>query len=92
MRQKVKGWILRKEFSYSTGKIRYDVEGDGPPLVLVHGTPWSSFNWRHITPALAQWWTVYLLLIRTRFFKSGLSGNMNCVSVSAEAQHMETSN
>jgi pimeloyl-ACP methyl ester carboxylesterase len=55
----VKDWILSKEFSYSTGKIRYDIVGDGPPLVLVHGTPWSSFNWRHIIPALAQWWTVY---------------------------------
>jgi pimeloyl-ACP methyl ester carboxylesterase len=55
----VNGWILRQEFSYSTGKIRYDVEGEGPPLVLVHGTPWSSFNWRLIIPALAQWWTVY---------------------------------
>lgn len=55
----MKGWHLRNEFSYSTGKIRYDVEGDGPPLVLVHGTPWSSFNWRHTIPALAQWWTVY---------------------------------
>lgn len=53
------GWHLRKEFSYSTGKIRYDTEGNGPPLVLVHGTPWSSFNWRHIIPALARWWTVY---------------------------------
>ena len=52
-------WILRQEFSYATGKIQYDVEGEGPPLVLVHGTPWSSFNWRHIIPALARWWTVY---------------------------------
>jgi pimeloyl-ACP methyl ester carboxylesterase len=59
MRQKGEGWVLREEFSYSTGKIRYDVAGDGPPLVLVHGTPWSSYNWRHIIPALAQWWTVY---------------------------------
>jgi pimeloyl-ACP methyl ester carboxylesterase len=50
---------MSQEFSYSTRKIRYDVEGEGPPLVLVHGTPWSSFNWRHIIPALAQWWTVY---------------------------------
>jgi pimeloyl-ACP methyl ester carboxylesterase len=57
--ESVQGWVLRKEFFYSTGKIRYDVVGDGPPLVLVHGTPWSSFNWRHLIPALAQWWTVY---------------------------------
>lgn len=55
----MKDWFLRKEFSYATCKIRYDVEGDGPPLVLVHGTPWSSFNWRHIIPALSRWWTVY---------------------------------
>jgi pimeloyl-ACP methyl ester carboxylesterase len=59
MRQKGEGWVLREEFSYSTGKIRYYVAGGGLPLVLVHGTPWSSYNWRHIIPALAQWWTVY---------------------------------
>jgi len=59
MKHKLDDWKLRKEFSYSTGKIRYDIEGDGPPLVLVHGTPWSSYNWRHIIPALANWWTVY---------------------------------
>jgi pimeloyl-ACP methyl ester carboxylesterase len=27
--------------------------------VLVHGTPWSSFHWRHVIPALAGWFTVY---------------------------------
>jgi pimeloyl-ACP methyl ester carboxylesterase len=52
-------WKLSKEFSYLGGIIRYDVQGSGPPLVLVHGTPWSSFNWRHIIPALARWWTIY---------------------------------
>jgi pimeloyl-ACP methyl ester carboxylesterase len=52
-------WFLNQEFSFSGGSVRYDIRGDGPPLVLVHGTPWSSFNWRHIIPALAQWFTVY---------------------------------
>jgi pimeloyl-ACP methyl ester carboxylesterase len=52
-------WKLSKEFSSSGGIVRYDVQGEGPPVVLVHGTPWSSFNWRHIIPALARWWTVY---------------------------------
>lgn len=52
-------WNLSRAFSYSGGTVRYDTQGSGPPLVLVHGTPWSSFNWRHIIPALAQWWTVY---------------------------------
>jgi pimeloyl-ACP methyl ester carboxylesterase len=52
-------WELSKEFAYPGGAIRYDVQRDGPPLVLVHGTPWSSFNWRHIIPALARRWTVF---------------------------------
>ena len=35
------------------------VIGDGPPLVLVHGTPFSSQVWRRIAPLLAQRWKVY---------------------------------
>jgi pimeloyl-ACP methyl ester carboxylesterase len=50
---------LRCEARSTAGTVRYDVRGDGPPLVLVHGTPWSSFSWRHLIPVLAQRWTVY---------------------------------
>ncbi|MFT8319872.1 MAG: alpha/beta hydrolase [Bacillus sp. (in: firmicutes)] len=50
---------LSKTFKSSYGQVRYGVFGAGPPLVLVHGTPWSSFNWRHIVPGLSQWFTVY---------------------------------
>jgi pimeloyl-ACP methyl ester carboxylesterase len=28
-------------------------------LLLVHGTPWSSFNWRHVVEALTPWFTVH---------------------------------
>ncbi len=28
-------------------------------LVLVHGTPWSSFNWRHLIALLASRWRVH---------------------------------
>ncbi|MFQ5756877.1 MAG: alpha/beta fold hydrolase [Acidiferrobacterales bacterium] len=52
-------WHLRSEFSSSHGTVRYDLRGDGPALVLVHGTPWSSFNWRHVIPELAERWTVF---------------------------------
>ncbi|GAB3798847.1 alpha/beta fold hydrolase [Virgibacillus kimchii] len=50
---------LTKDFASAYGRISYDIKGKGPPLILVHGTPWSSFNWRHFIPALSQWFTVY---------------------------------
>lgn len=52
-------WDLKQKYSHSEGIVRYGIQGSGPPLVLVHGTPWSSFNWRHIIPALGRWFTVY---------------------------------
>ncbi|WP_444684566.1 alpha/beta fold hydrolase [Alkalicoccus luteus] len=50
---------LTKTFHSSYGYVRYGICGEGPPLVLVHGTPWSSFNWRHLIPGLSEWFTVY---------------------------------
>lgn len=50
---------LTQTFHSTYGTIRYDTQGQGEPLVLVHGTPWSSFNWRKIIPALSQWFQVY---------------------------------
>jgi pimeloyl-ACP methyl ester carboxylesterase len=39
--------------------VAWDCWGSGPPVVLVHGTPWSSLTWRHVAPALAASRTVY---------------------------------
>ncbi|MEU2490971.1 alpha/beta fold hydrolase [Streptomyces sp. NPDC007883] len=33
--------------------IEYDVTGQGPPVVLLHGFPDSGRVWRHQVPALA---------------------------------------
>ena len=33
--------------------MRWDAFGDGPPVVLVHGTPFSSYVWHDIARALA---------------------------------------
>jgi pimeloyl-ACP methyl ester carboxylesterase len=40
--------------------VAYDVIGSGPPVVLVHGTPFSSRVWRKIVPKLAENHTVYI--------------------------------
>ncbi|MEJ2654936.1 MAG: glutathione S-transferase N-terminal domain-containing protein, partial [Acidihalobacter sp.] len=36
-----------------------DLFPDGPPLVAVHGTPWSSFNLRHLIESLSKAFTVH---------------------------------
>lgn len=35
-------------------RLHYVSAGDGPALVLLHGWPQSSHEWRHLLPALAQ--------------------------------------
>lgn len=50
---------LKRDFKSTYGTVRYDIQGQEEPLILVHGTPWSSYNWRKVIPALSQWFTVY---------------------------------
>lgn len=52
-------WYLSREYKSSLGKVRFDRCGEGRPLVLVHGTPWSSYNWRNIIRLLSKHRTVY---------------------------------
>lgn len=47
-------WTLDEEFETPGGVMRWGSVGSGEPLVLVHGTPYSSFLWRDIAPALAR--------------------------------------
>ena len=39
--------------------VRWGKAGNGPPLVAIHGTPFSSQVWRRIVPQLADRRTVY---------------------------------
>jgi len=39
--------------------VKYGVKGSGPAVVAVHGTPWSSYNLRHIIDGLSETHTVY---------------------------------
>ena len=45
-------------FASSQGRIRYDMHGEGAPIVLVHGSPSSSFVWDRIWPRLCDRWQV----------------------------------
>jgi pimeloyl-ACP methyl ester carboxylesterase len=52
-------WRLSEAYVFNGRTVRYDVRGEGPHVVLVHGTPWSSFNLRHLIKALSKDFTVY---------------------------------
>jgi pimeloyl-ACP methyl ester carboxylesterase len=44
------GWKLDRCYDFRGQTVRYAVQGEGPPLVFVHGTPFSSWVWRRIAP------------------------------------------
>lgn len=46
-------WHLPESFRFEGQEVRWGVMGAGDPLVLVHGTPFSSVVWRRIAPWLA---------------------------------------
>jgi pimeloyl-ACP methyl ester carboxylesterase len=52
-------WELPEVFDFDGQQVRYGVLGTGDPLVLVHGTPFSSVVWRRIAPHLARHRRVY---------------------------------
>jgi pimeloyl-ACP methyl ester carboxylesterase len=53
-------WELTRTFASEHGTVRWDVLGEGPPVVLVHGTPFSSYVWRDVARALSGRFEVYV--------------------------------
>jgi len=53
--------LLTDDFRSNQGLVRYGQLGAGAPVVLVHGTPGSSFVWSKVAKHLAKHWhvTVY---------------------------------
>lgn len=47
-------WQLPETCMFAGQRVRYGALGAGEPLVLVHGTPFSSVVWRRIAPYLAR--------------------------------------
>lgn len=50
---------LDERFSFRGQAVAWGTMGEGAPLVLIHGFPWSSQAWRHIAPWLAKTHKVY---------------------------------
>lgn len=42
-------WELPESYDFEGREIRWGRLGDGPPMVVVHGTPWSSFKLRRFS-------------------------------------------
>ncbi|WP_295891809.1 alpha/beta hydrolase [uncultured Vibrio sp.] len=55
----MKNWTLTHSFSFEGRTVKYDTKGEGEPLIIVHGTPWSSFNMRHLIDGLSKHYNVY---------------------------------
>ncbi|MCP3935287.1 MAG: alpha/beta hydrolase [Actinomycetia bacterium] len=50
---------LTETFDWNGSTVRWSRFGQGPPIVLCHGTPWSSFVWRTTIEALSNEMSVY---------------------------------
>jgi len=61
-------------------EIAYERTGEGPPLVLVHGTAGDHTGWREVAPALAESFTVYAVDRRGR----GASGDSDDYAIERE--------
>lgn len=53
-------WRLPDRIRVEGGEVAAGVFGDGPPVVLVHGTPAWSYLWRKVVPLLAEHSTVHV--------------------------------
>lgn len=52
-------WNLTETYAFEDRYVKFGVSGNGPPVVVVHGTPWSSYNMRHIIEPLSDSFTTY---------------------------------
>src|SRR5688500_15565175 len=55
-------WTLTQRYESSAGEVRWDRLGrpGASPVVLLHGTPFSSYVWRTIAAALAETYEVFV--------------------------------
>ena len=53
-------WRLTSSFDFKGRPVAFDTFGSGEPVVLIHGTPFSSYVWRSIARELARDHKVYV--------------------------------
>jgi pimeloyl-ACP methyl ester carboxylesterase len=58
--EQTNSWRLGRREATSVGEVAYEVFGEGPPVILVHGTPTRSYLWRGVAPTLAECSCVYV--------------------------------
>ena len=46
--------IADRETVIDGHRIRFGIHGEGEPVVLIHGTPSSSYIWRNVVPGLTE--------------------------------------
>ena len=47
-------WSINQRIETSAGAVAAGIVGDGSPVVLAHGWPWSSYSWHRVIPSLAE--------------------------------------
>ncbi len=52
-------YALTETFETSAGPVAAGSTGHGPPLVLAHGWPWSSYSWHRVIPKLSKSYTLF---------------------------------
>ena len=52
-------WAVDQTVSTPAGVVVHGKAGSGPPLVLAHGWPWSSYSWHRVIPKLAERFEVH---------------------------------
>ncbi|MEM9707457.1 MAG: alpha/beta hydrolase [Pseudomonadota bacterium] len=50
---------LNERFSFDGESVAWGAMGEGDPIILIHGFPWSAQSWRAIAPWLAKTHKVY---------------------------------
>ena len=56
----MKGWELTESFKFRDRTVRWAAWGQGRPVVLIHGTPFSSYIWHRIVPCLRDRFCLYV--------------------------------